>query len=149
MSQDAEWWSTITPGVILARCHYGGAKNAKEIGALRSAELGIEYTGRTKVSCRWPDISNLQLLESQTRRGRQRSAFGIGPVGVAFVGATALKNKRNAQIVVKRVVRLTTMKGQHGDFVLIDASAQELALVQAIIAHLRKAEEAQRARGTP
>jgi hypothetical protein len=135
--QSASWWQGIEPHTIVTRCHYAGATNAKEIGALKATKAGIEYDGATKAGCPWSGIANIEILESRTHRGRQRSAVGIGPVGLAVVGASMLHNKRAAQVVVRRVVRLTTKEGKRGDFVLADASAQQIARVQAIIARLR------------
>ena len=141
-SQSAGWWDDIKPHTILPRCHYVGAKNAKEIGTLKATEAGIEYTGKTKVSCPWSGIANIEIIESRTRRGRQRSAVGIGPVGLAVVGASMLQNKRAAQIVITRVVTLTTKQGQRGNFVPTDSSTQQVAPVQAIIAHLQRSQGA-------
>jgi hypothetical protein len=140
--QDSPWWQGLEPHTILSRCHYAGAKNAKEMGALKVTAAGIEYAGGTKISCPWSGIANIEVLESRTHRGRQRSAVGIGPVGLAVVGASMLQNKRAAQVVVRRVVRITTTQGQKGDFIPADSSAQQLAPAQAIVARLRAAQAA-------
>jgi hypothetical protein len=140
--QTVVWWSGITPHVLLYNCHYAGARDRKEMGTLKVTESGIDYKGNhlgaAKVSLAWEDIAKIEIVEQQQQHGKQHSAIGIGPVGLAVVGATMLSNRRNAKVDVIRVVRLTTKQGKQGDFFLKDSAPRHLAPILEIIACMPK-----------
>lgn len=138
--QSVAWWSGIKPRTLLYNCHYAGARNQKEMGTLKATASGIEYKGNhlgaARVSSPWAEIARIEIIEAQQRHGKQHSAIGIGPVGLAVVGATMLSNRRDGRVDTIRVVRLTTKDGKHGDFVPKDTAPRHLAPILEIISHI-------------
>ena len=55
----------------------------------------------------WGALANIEVGNYNVPRGKQRSSFGIGPIGVAVVAATTVSNARSRQVIEYRLTRLT------------------------------------------
>jgi hypothetical protein len=113
----SDWWDGIEPGVLanVARLERPNLKSD-----LRVTNEGIFWGGTKKLGYAnfpWASLRSVTAGEHQARKGNQRSAFGIGPLGVAFVAATAVSNARARQVVSLRRIRITDGRNNHVDFV--------------------------------
>jgi hypothetical protein len=76
----------------------------------------------------WRVLRRIEVGEYTAQKGKQHSAFGLGPLGVAFVAANALHNAHARGVVRYRHVRVTDGADKTSDF-LTPASSGEVAAV--------------------
>lgn len=75
--------------------------------------------------------------EFQAQHGHQYGAVGVGPVGLAVVGATLLHNRRASKVEVRRAVAITTTQNQTTYFVPKKSSDRGFLTISALIQRLR------------
>jgi hypothetical protein len=68
------------------------------------------------VSIPWNAVGRIETGIHRMKRGNQRSAFGVGPAGVALVAANAVRNARNAQVLEYHYIRIVDGRGTPFDF---------------------------------
>jgi hypothetical protein len=105
---------------------------------------GIRWSGpRTQeLNFPWSSLRKIEIGEVAQRKGNQRSAFGFGLVGLAFVGATAIHNARARQTVAFRAIRITSDSGAQFDFITPRPIAEVGNLLSPIAAGLDARSEA-------
>lgn len=94
---ESSWWSTIPFGSVPKVVRVGTSLLS---GSITVAATGIRwYADKTNyVRIPWPALRSLSYREVLTEKGRGQSAFGVGPVGVAIVAATAVRNARAGRV---------------------------------------------------
>jgi hypothetical protein len=125
----AVWWSNVPTGT-LAPVTYGKAR-----GTFTVKTDGISWQGpRTNsfVTCPWSSLRAIKVDTVRTRHGRQRSAFGIGPVGMAVVAATAVSNARAAKIDVHQRITLTCGMNTGGNRTFVFLTGLQREVVDAV-----------------
>jgi hypothetical protein len=106
------WWAGL-PGATLTPVLYAGSPVN---GTLRLAADGPNWKGqRSYVRVPWAAIANIETGQISIRRGKQSSAIGIGPIGLAFVALTAISNASAATVHTYNGLEFTTRDGKkHG-----------------------------------
>jgi hypothetical protein len=100
-----------------------GSPNVSEVLHIR--EAGLHWGGK-------------QRYAEFTQKGRQHSAFGFGPVGVAFVAATALSNAHARNVLDWRLIRIADGAGTRFDFLTWQKASEVLRVLGPIAAALEK-----------
>lgn len=113
-----EWWQGVQPGVIPGVMM---PNNLKVKSDMRVTTEGIFWgdKGNKRVGfldCPWRSLRMIEVGDHAMRKGKQRSSFGIGPLGVAFVAANAVHNARAKQLVQFRLIRLTDVSGKQHNY---------------------------------
>jgi hypothetical protein len=112
------WWSDIPAGRLSGVAHKGVG------GSLTIDAAGITWraidSGAGVVRFSWPAVSkiNIETITHRTAGTRKRSAFGIGPIGLAVVAGTAIHNARAkpGTVTVYQKLTLTDGKGAAYEF---------------------------------
>jgi hypothetical protein len=89
-----QWWAGVKP----AKLYPVIRPPSHDKWNLKVTENGIEWgppIGKVKIP--WSAIRNIEIGQVTQRRGKQHGAIGLGPIGLAVVGATALHNHRAAK----------------------------------------------------
>ena len=113
-----EWWQGIQPGSLPGVMM---PNNLKVMSDLRVTADGVFWGDQNKkrigfLNCPWRVLRKIEVGDYNMQRGNQRSAFGVGPLGVAFVAANAVHNARAKQVVDFRLIRLTDGLGKQFNF---------------------------------
>lgn len=113
-----EWWEGIQPGSLSGVMR---PTNTKVASDLRVTTEGVFWGDRKNkrtgfLDGPWRLLRKIEVGEHAMRRGNQRSAFGMGPLGVAFVAANAVHNARAKGVIQYRLIRLTDVAGKQHDF---------------------------------
>lgn len=113
-----EWWGGIQPGSLPGVMR---PTNTKVASDLRVTTEGIFWGDRKNkrtgfLDCPWRVLRKIEVGEHAMQRGNQRSAFGVGPLGVAFVAANAVHNARAKGVIKYRLIRLTDGAGKQHNF---------------------------------
>jgi hypothetical protein len=101
------WWSAVPPGTLSPVAY-----NSRS-GALTVDAEGVFWQGSAGGWCKipWNDLQAINVQTFRQQHGQKRSAFGIGPVGLAVVAATAVSNSRAGKVTVTQRITLTDGKG--------------------------------------
>ena len=135
------WWRGIQPQILVQQCRIVGGSNDREIGALVAQPYGVDYTGNTRVSIPWQSIESVEIIEYKHARGQQRSSFGFGAIGVAFVAATAIANAINSKIEIDHFIRVTTRDKKVAEFFVKGGTDVKWGPIDEVVQRLNKYKE--------
>lgn len=135
------WWQGIQPQILVQQCRIVGGSNDREIGALVAQPYGIDYTGNTRVSISWQTIESVEIIEYKHTRGQQRSSFGFGAIGVAFVAATAIANAINSKIEIDHFIRVATLDKKVAEFFVKGGTDVKWGPIDEVVQRLNKYKE--------
>jgi hypothetical protein len=134
------WWQGVKAETVFLNCHYTGARNTKEFGTLKLTESGVQYKGPpiggARLTIPWASIASIEINEFQAQHGHQYGAVGVGPVGLAVVGATLLHNRRAGKVEVRRAVAITNTQNQTAHFVAKKSSDRGFLTISGLIQRL-------------
>ena len=102
---EGSWWN----GVEYAKVENVFTSGKKGDGTLKVTDEGLSWSaGLSKKKIPFEEIVQLGAEETSSQRGKQRSAFGFGPIGVAFVAATAISNHNARKVDTVSTLQVLT-----------------------------------------
>ena len=106
------WWVSVPPGTLSPFVRDGHS------GTFTVNVDGLSWQGGAGSGFKlpWSGLRKVQVQTFRTQRGRKRSAFGIGPLGVGVVAATAIHNARAGKVSAVQKITLTDAKGVAWEF---------------------------------
>jgi len=141
-NEDGRWWAEIPSGHLNPVFR---ATDLKTRSTLAVNDKGIiwGHFGTSRILVPWTELREIQVGELDRSKGSQRSAFGFGPVGLAFVAATAVHNSRAKRTVHYQVIRVSNLSGNYVDFATPKSRVAVVKLLgptaNALVAHFGKA----------
>lgn len=151
---DEPWWSGIKPSTFTTTLYPVFNRPGGDKLTLKITEEGIQWGqpigGKTKVP--FAAIANITSDHVEAQHGKQHGAIGVGPIGLAVVGATALHNRRAAKADEYRRFIFTDKADKQFAFLTKESDRKiDIALgptVQAFLAHKKRLAEADATRRT-
>ena len=102
---EGSWWN----GVEYAKVENVFTSGKKGDGTLKVTDEGLSWSaGLSKKKIPFEEIVQLGAEETSSQRGKQRSAFGFGLIGVAFVAATAISNHNARKVDTVSTLQVLT-----------------------------------------
>lgn len=112
---DGQWWAQIPSGRLYPVSRTGDLTNSSTL-SVNDKGIAWGYFGPRRVLVPWTQLREIQIGQLDHPKGSQRSAFGSGLVGLAFVAATSVHNSRASRTERYQVIRVYNRSGEYFDF---------------------------------
>jgi Short C-terminal domain len=147
---DAPWWSGITPSTWTTNLYPVFRSPGGDKLTLKVTEDGVEWGQLgSHVRVPWGAIADISSEIVRAQHGRQRGAIGVGPIGLAVVGATALHNRRAARVDEYTRFTFTDKAGQSHQFLTQESQGKINntlgPTIRAFLAHAKRLADAKAA----